>query len=855
MKRDSREAGGREESAPRGETRKEQDKTPRPAEDRLDGTVTYGRRLDFLVALLVTLVSGAIYVLTTGRGAPFWDCGEFIACAYILGIPHPPGAALFVMMGRVVSLIPFGDTAFLLNLFSSVASALAVGFFALALARVLRRINGHEKTAIDAVAIYAGVVLGSLAVAFGSTYWFNAVEAEVYGLALLLIAILVWLTLVWIERPRTPEGNRILVLQVLLLFLAATNHMQAFLPILPIFLLFFLADRARLKNPVFWAVFLILVSVISLLDFFLWAAPIGAAVFFLAAYLSTRPERKKTFTLAGFLLFAAVLGYSLYGYVPIRAALRPAINENEPDDWTSFKMFLERKQYSDKSMFELMFTRKGSWANQFGDFHRIGFWYHLKTQWLPERLSGLTILLSALTLLGLFAIWKRDRKLGLYFLSIFLLFTIAMTLYLNFSDGTRGVKLEVRDRDYFYTPGFVAIGWLMGIGFGTLLGFLLARPFARRELRETIVAALAILSLAVPIGAVRTNYSTHDRSRFWVAEDLAYNMLVALGERGILFTGGDNDTFPLWYIQEVRNFRKDVRIVNLSLLNTPWYIKQLKHDEPKIKISLSDDEIENLRGYYRPDGTIVTIKDVVMPIIIRDNIADRPVYYAITVTTSDQEGVKDKLIQEGLVKRIDMSLDQESIDVKAMERNFGEGVYRFRGLDDPTVYKDSDTVRLLTNYNACLYNLAQLFQRSGELEKARKYTEMIRSFPHDNLAGHRMLALLSEGTGDWEAALHHIRRCSNFEPDDALSYVKEAEYLEALGRKEEAADAIIRAYEMLPDDRMVLGALVRTLTGTSREEEMVRYLQDWLARHPEDDRVRRALGTFHGGLGDTGTRP
>jgi hypothetical protein len=461
-------------------------------------------------------------------------------------------------------------------------------------------------------------------------------------------------------------------------------------------------------------------------------------------------------------------------------------------------------------------------------------------------------LASALTLLGLFAIWKRDRKVGLYFLSLLLLFTIAMTLYLNFSDGSRGVKLEVRDRDYFYTPGYVMIAYLAGIGLSALLSMLLAGRFATRQTREALVCGAALVSLALPVASIKTNYFTHDRSRFWVAEDLAYNMLVGLGENGILFTGGDNDTFPLWYFQEVRGFRKDVRIVNLSLLNTPWYIMQLKHEDPKVKITLSDAEIENLRGYYKPDGTIMTIKDIVMPIIIRENAADRPVYYAITVPTGDQEGVKSHLIQEGLVKRIDMGVEGESIDVKEMEKNFGEGGYRFRGLDDPTVYKDEDTVRLLTNYNACLYNLAQLFQRSGELEKAGKYTRMIESFPHDNLAGHRMLALLAEGEGDWEKALVHMRNCSEFEPDDGLSYVKEAEYLERLGRKEEAADVIIRASDLLPDDRMILGAVVRTLTGTSREGEIVARLQDWVERHPEDERVKRALAGY---FQESGTRP
>jgi hypothetical protein len=846
--------GGDGGSSPEARSEKEIERGPRLLEDRFDGSVTFGRPLDWLFALLVTLATAIIYFLTACRGAPFWDCGEFIACSYILGIPHPPGAALFVMTGRVVSLLPFADTAFLLNLYSSVTSSLAVGFCALSIARVIRRIRGREQELIDAVVLYAGVVLGSLAMGFGSTYWFNAVEAEVYGLTLLLISLLIWLSLVWIEHARTPQGNRILVLQTFLLYLGATNHMQAFLPIVPIFFLLFLVDRNRLKSPLYWALFIILTFVVYSIDLFLWVTPIACALFFLGSYLARRPERRKSYLFAGSMLFAAILGYSLYAYVPIRAAEKPAINENDPDDWDSFRMFLERKQYSDKSMFQLMFTRKGSWANQFGDFHRIGFWYHLRRQWFPERMAVAALIIPALTLLALFAIWKRDRKVGLYFLSTLLLFTVAMTLYLNFSDGTRGVKLEVRDRDYFYTPGFVVISYLLGIGLSAFLGLVLTRRFARRDLREAIVSGLSVLFLAIPISAVRTHYFTHDRSRFWVAEDLAYNMLVGLGERGILFTGGDNDTFPLWYMQEVRHFRKDVRIVNLSLLNTPWYVKQLKYEDPKIDIALSDAEIEGLRGYYRPDGTIVTIKDIVMPIIIRENATDRPVYYAITVPTSDQEGVKDHLIQEGLVKRIDMTVSQESVNIKEMERNFGEA-YRFRGLDDPTVYKDGDTVRLLTNYNACLYNLAGLFQRAGETEKAKKYTEMIRSFPHDNLAGHRMLALLAEGEEDWEKAIYHMRKCSEFEPDDGLSYVKEAEYLENMGRKEEAADVIVRASELLPDDRMVLGAVIRTLTGTSKEGEIVRRMQEWVERHPEDERVRRALETYYQGAGGAERRP
>ncbi len=771
-------------------------------EDRHDGSVTYGASFDWWIALVATIISGVVFTMTAGRGAPFWDCGEFIACAYILGIPHPPGAALFVILGRAVSIIPFGDTAFLLNLFSAYSSALAVGFCSLALSRILRRILGHEQSLEDRLVIYGGSLIGALVMAFGSTYWFNAVEAEVYGLTLLLVAILIWLSLIWLEKARTPEGNRILLLQTYLLFLGATNHMQAFMPIIPMFLLIILVDRARMKSPVFYILFFLLTTVIYWTHFFIIGLPIACAITFVGAFLSTDRALKNSFNLAGKFLLLAIVGYSLYAYVPIRSLQNPAIDENNPENWANFRMFLERKQYSDKSMAQLMFTRKGTWKNQFGTFHRIGFWGHLQNQWIPNS-KYLYLVIPFLSLYALWAMWKRDRKIFLYFLLTLLLFTLAMTLYLNFSDGTRGVKLEVRDRDYFYTPGFVLISYLFGIGSGAFVGHLMRSSIPAGAL---LARALLVLLLLVPHRAMSSNYFTHDRSRFFVAEDLAYNMLVGLRENAILFTGGDNDTFPLWYIQEVRHFRKDVQVINLSLLNTPWYILQLKHQPPLINIKMDDTEIEALRGFMTPDGKITTVKDIMVPRIIRDNHADRPIYFAVTVPTGDRNIVKDKLLQEGLVVRVETGINQESYDIAKMEENFTE-VYRFRGLADSTIYKDRDTIRLLTNYNACLFNLAQLNWRNGDKEKAQVFVDKMKTFPHKNAAGYRMLTAVSEIMNNWEDAVHYTDLTIELEPNDSENYVRRAEYLRRLGRLDDAIEELRSAADRFPGDPRVTSSL------------------------------------------------
>ena len=109
-----------------------------------------------------------------------------------------------------------------------------------------------------------------------------------------------------------------------------------------------------------------------------------------------------------------------------------------------------------------------------------------------------------------------------------------------------------------------------------------------------MVGTFVVLLAVIPINMLAKNFESHDRSGRYIAWDYSYNMLQSCEPNAILFTNGDNDTFPLWYLQEVEEVRTDIRIVNLSLLNTPWYIQQLKDLEPKVPIAYSDGEIERL---------------------------------------------------------------------------------------------------------------------------------------------------------------------------------------------------------------------------------------------------------------------
>jgi tetratricopeptide (TPR) repeat protein len=267
------------------------------------------------------------------------------------------------------------------------------------------------------------------------------------------------------------------------------------------------------------------------------------------------------------------------------------------------------------------------------------------------------------------------------------------------------------------------------------------------------------------------NFHEHDRTGNYVAYDYSYNILMSCDPNAILFTNGDNDTFPLWFLQYVYGIRKDVRVVNLSLLNTRWYIRQLRDQEPKVPIRLTDAQIDAIAPQLWPEarkmqievppeiyekylqepsnldttltvpekprmvwelkptymGQALRVQDIMVVHILMANRFERPIYFAVTVSPDNKVGLdnpdrkpelKNYLRMDGLVQKIvPVGGPRVYISPERMQTNLFEK-YQFRGLDDPSVFLNDNIVGLLQNYRSAFLQLVQYYQRRGERDKA-----------------------------------------------------------------------------------------------------------------------------------------
>jgi len=348
----------------------------------------------------------------------------------------------------------------------------------------------------------------------------------------------------------------------------------------------------------------------------------------------------------------------------------------------------------------------------------------------------------------------------------------------------------------------------------------------------------AVALVTISLLPMRTGWFTHDRSGFYIAHDYAYNMLVPLERDAIVFTNGDNDTFPLWYIQEVENVRKDVRVVNLSLLNTPWYIRQLRDQGPKVPLSYTDAQLAVLGPYQdEKTGQVVWVKDLATADIVKTNAWKRPLYLAVTVP--DQMGLEKRLTLEGLVFRINDQESGRTVNVDKTLQNL-YGVYLYQGLldknrgYDTSVHKDENAYRLVQNYAAAHVQVAYQLHLQGKTDQAVQVLKDAVKVSPDFPGLLEYLGRLYEDSGMMgEAEKVYLEGVRRFPNAPEFHFHLGVTYYQA-GRVEEGIAELRRAAELNQQYFDWFSALFTALWQTGRHAEGVDVLRTWARAHPED---------------------
>ena len=602
------------------------------------------QRPPYLMAGLVALGALLLYIVTLAPTTQFWDTSEYIAAAYVLGIPHPPGNPLFVLLAHTWGLIPWASAyAARINLFAAATSAVAAGCWFLIGERWLRPIV--PATWPRRLAALAGAIVSATAF----TVWNQSVVNEkVYTVSLCSIALVLWLIVRWGDQTSADRRDHHLLVIVYILGLTATNHLMGLLvaPTVLVYVLY--TDPKALFNP----------------RFIVAALVVGA------------------------------VGVSVWAFLPIRAHFYPAINEGEPTTWAALKAVLNREQYGKPSVMERQATpvaQIGMWVQYF-----TWQWGH---DWNPAVRRGLAVIFGAIGLLGAWRHWKADRRSAIAMTALVGTLTLLLIFYLNFKYGYSEypdkpqLPREVRERDYFFIASYAIWGIWVAMGLATLMewiGEALADrepDAARRWLLTTPVLAFALVPL---IG----NRLTASRAGETLARDFAVDMLQSVEPYGVLVTAGDNDTFPLWYAQEVEGIRKDVTVLNLSLGNTDWYLRQMQRrpiypfdtahaiavykgrtwPKPTAPVlNMSDEQLAALQPYYVLDqkttvrlGPITTTldpgligrqylerADIVVLQVIKDDQGKRPVYFSRTVGLyADQFGLTAYVEGQGFARKL-----------------------------------------------------------------------------------------------------------------------------------------------------------------------------------------------------------
>jgi hypothetical protein len=687
------------------------------------------RKINNITGWITFGIAAWVFLSTIEMTGSFWDCGEFIAAAYKLQVGHPPGAPLFLMLSRIFTLFAGSDVKLIpvmVNSLSALASAFAVLFTFWTITAIARKlvIKTLTPTLAEILTVMGSGLVGALAFTFSDSFWFSAVEGEVYATSQFFTCIVVWAVFKWESVADEKHAIRWIILIAYLMGLSIGVHLLNLLCIPALAFVYYFR-----KYPFSWAgvaktmgVSLLILMIVQY-GIIAWFVDIGAqvdlwmneaglkiwtgftiyALFILAAlafgiYYTQKKQKPLLNTVLLSMAFL-LLGYTSYAQIVVRSLANPPMDENNPENAFGLLGYLNREQYGDRplgygqyydakvtgqkegkmsytalegkyiatgakvipeydpgrcTVFPRMFSRESNhvsaykeWAGIKGEqkpefSHNLKYFFSYQLNFMYWRyfmwnfvgrqndiqghgsilkgnwISGIDFIDSMflgpqgklsqsmknnkarntfyflpliLGLIGVVFHYKRDVNDANIVMLLFIMTGIAIVVYLN------QTPYQPRERDYAYAGSFYAFCIWIGIGVVAIVDSL------KKRLPEmpAVVVATGLCLVAVPGLMAKEGWDDHDRSHRYTSRDFAYNYLNSCAPNAVIFTNGDNDTFPLWYIQDVEGVRTDVRIINLSLLNTDWYIDQIKrkaYDSDPVPFTLTSRQyVQGTRDY------------------------------------------------------------------------------------------------------------------------------------------------------------------------------------------------------------------------------------------------------------------
>lgn len=716
------------------------------------------RRWNNITGWSVFVVSTIVYLLTLEPTVSFWDCGEFILSAFKLQVGHPPGAPLFLMIGRIATLFAGGDTtkvAVMVNRFSAIESGFAIMFLFWTITHLVRKVyvRGGELESRHIPAIIGSGIIGALTYTFSDTFWFSAVEGELYAISSLVTALVFWAMLKWEDEADKPYSGRWIILTAYMMGLGLGIHRLNLL-VIPVLVFVYYFRKYEITTKGFLKTLVVAIVILWLMVFVLmpgvpavagwfellfvnvFGLPYNSgllfslALFFGGLAYGIRYSLKKHWVVLNYVftsLLVVMIGYSSYAMIMIRSSARPPMNQNDPSDVFSLSYYINMKQYGSSPklygnyysapvvairkviagynkvngkykpyyhpeykyspQFETIFPRMYSsdpdhlsaykyWGKVVGKKYsegsdsketivcptfgenlryffryQIGFMYLRYFMWnfagrqndiqgngnslYGNWISGIKFIDEARLgnldkvppdlktnpghnryyflpfLLGIAGmLWQYNRERNGFWLvmAFFILTGLAIIVYLNQYPN------QPRERDYAYAGSFYAFAIWVG------MGFMLVYEKLQEYIGEKGSAAVTFIVLlaAVPVLMGSQNWDDHNRAGRYTARDIGENYLRSCAPNSILFTYGDNDSFPVWYAQDVENFRTDIRVANLSYFQAGWYISMMRqkaYNSDPIPLSLPQDKyMDGIREQLPVDNRVnkpVDLKEVV----------------------------------------------------------------------------------------------------------------------------------------------------------------------------------------------------------------------------------------------------